>query len=226
MKAAIFDIDGVLTKGFVIRHFWAYLAEKEIINAHPLLSSERAFEKFIKKQKSYREMARESMKHVAMSFKGASQKEIRRMSKKFFCENKIFFFDYTIPLINLLKKKGFRIIAISGSNLEFIENYKRLLNLDSIYGTEFQVLNGKYNGGIKINMALSESKESTIKKLSNIDKIIGFGDSKEDVSILESVKIPVAVNPQPDLELIASRKSWEILNENDNIVERIRELIS
>ncbi len=224
MKAAIFDIAGVLTKGFAVQHFWDYLAEKGAINSADLLSSKRIFDEFKKGRIRYRELVDTSMKHVALSFRGANQKEISDLSKEFFGESEIDIFSYTVPLLRFLKDKDFRIIAISGSNIEFIENYKILLGLDEVYGTEFVVEDGRYTGSIKLNVGLGESKKSIMNSLTS-EKRIGFGDTDQDIHILNSVEIPVAVNPSKELERIARKKRWPVIRENDDVVEKVRELI-
>ncbi len=226
MKVAIFDIDGVLVKGFAIIDFWNHLAENGIIDADKVLENKKTFDRFKKGKLSYREMAINGMKHTALAYKGVSEKKIKKISTEFLMNNKIDVFDYTVPLINLLKKNKIKLIAISGSNIEFIENYKDILGLYIIHGTEFEVINGKYTGSIKLNLALKESKEKIIIQYNRADKILGFGDTDQDVSILESVKFPIAINPSKKLASIAASKGWIILNENDDVVGKVEQLIS
>ena len=224
-KAAIFDIDGVLTKGFAIRHFWNHLARKDIIDARLFLRSHKIFDKFSKGEISYMEMGKTVMENVSLAFRGADQKAVEKESKKFFLQNKIDLFDYTMPLIGLLKKERLKIIAISGSTIEFLENYKKLLGFDTIYGTELEIADGRYTGSIKTRLGIGESKKKTIQNLSGIDKFIGFGDTEQDIPILESVKIPVALNPNKDLEKAATKNGWIILRETDDVVEEVRRLL-
>ncbi|MBI2076041.1 MAG: HAD family phosphatase [Candidatus Aenigmarchaeota archaeon] len=225
MRAAIFDIDGVLTKGFAIRHFWNHLAEKGIIDASPLLTSKKIFDKFHKGEISYREMGNNVMELVALAFRGASQKEVDSESKNFFRSNKIDLFDYTIPLISLLKKQKLKIIAVSGSTIEFLENYKELLGFDVVFGTELEIVDGKYTGSLKTRLGTGESKKKVLQSLSGMDRFIGFGDTEQDIPILESVKVPVALNPNKELESAATEKGWKILRETDDVVEEVRRLL-
>lgn len=224
-KAAIFDIDGVLTKGFAIRHFWNHLARKDIINERLFLRSHKIFDKFSKGEISYMEMGKTVMENVSIAFRGADQKAVEKESRNFFLQNKIDLFDYTMPLIDLLKKERLKIIAISGSTIEFLENYKKLLGFDTIYGTELEIADGKYTGCIKTRLGIGESKKKIIQNLSGIDKFIGFGDTEQDIPILESVKIPVALNPNKDLEKAATKNGWIILRETDDVVEEVRRLL-
>ena len=154
MRAAIFDIDGVLTKGFAIRRFWNHLAEKGVINAAPLFTSKKIFDKFHKGEISYKEMGNSVMENVALAFRGTDQKEVDDESKNFF-----------------------------------------------------------------------RSKKKVLQGLSGIDKFIGFGDTEQDIPILESVKVPVAINPNKELESAATEKGWKILRETDDVVEEVRRLL-
>ena len=226
MKAAFFDIDGVLTKGFAIQKFWDYLAEQDIINPEFLSLSKQIFDKFRKGQISYREMGKNSMKYIALSFKGATQKEIKSLSKKFSKSSNIDLFSYSAHLVKLLRDTGLKLIAISGSNIEFVENYKKLFGFGKVYGTEFEITGGRYTGLIKFNLGLSESKRKIIEGVpENVAKFIGFGDTDQDIPILENVEIPIAINPNKELEIMASEKGWTILKENDKVVETVRGLI-
>ncbi len=226
MKVAFFDIDGVLTKGFAIFGFWNHLAKNNIINAKHVMMNKKIFDKYTRGEISYREMAVKGMNQVATAFKGASQKEIKKISKEFLSNSKIETFHYTIPLIKLLKRNKIKVIAISGSNIEFIENYKSLLGCDKVCGTEFETINGVYIGSVKLHLGLAESKKIIMQNFKGkMNRFLGFGDTDQDIPILENVKIPVALNPNKDLKAIASKRGWTVLRENDDVVDEVRKLI-
>jgi HAD superfamily phosphoserine phosphatase-like hydrolase len=226
MRAAFFDIDGVLTKGFAVFGFWNHLAQNNIINAEHVMANKKIFDKYRKGKISYREMAVKGMNHVATAFKGSSQKEIKKISKEFLLNNRIETFHYTIPLIKLLKGTKIKVIAISGSNIEFIENYKSLLGLDHIYGTEFETINGVYTGSVKLHLGLAESKKIIMQDFSGkMNRFIGFGDTDQDAPILENVKFPIAINPSKKLNSMALKRGWTILTEKDNVIEEVKKFL-
>ena len=225
MKVAIFDIDGVLTKGFFIEEFWGHLASEGIIDKGLFERNLQNRKRYSRGEMSYIELLRTGMPTIAMAYKGAKQSDVKDAARKFLQDNKPELFDYTMPLIRMLKAKGVRLAAVSGSTTDLIENYTQLMGLDEVHGTQFAVQDGVYTGGIKVHMSLDLSKRNIVRGMSG-EKVLGFGDSEQDLGILESVRVPVAMNPHKDLEMIAAKRKWAILNDGDDVVEKVRELIS
>jgi len=227
MKAAFFDIDGVLTKGFVIHDFWRYLGKKGKVAKETVEKLEGIREKYDRGDIGYREMVTNAVQNSGKGLKGKKHSDVKEEMKMFLETRKIETFRYSSPLIKMLKENGFTIIAISGSNIDFIVNYKKILGLDEVYGTEYEVIDGLYTGKIKINMALEEGKSATVEKLVNgMQTAIGFGDTEQDIAILKNVNIPIALNPNNELRKIATERGWSILIENDDVVEEVKKLVN
>src|SRR3989338_2726711 len=173
MKAAFFDIDGVLTRGFVIHDFWIHLAEKAEVKKEALVELEDIRKKYFSGEMNYEDFVRTAVKSAAMSLKGKRHSEIKEEMSRFLEKRRIDIFPYSKPLIKMLKEKNFRIIAISGSNIDFIDNYRKILGFDEVYGTELEVVDGIYTGNIKTSMGLKEVKSVTIERLIDGNKTIG-----------------------------------------------------
>ncbi len=230
MKAVFFDLDGVLTRGFVIVDFWNHLSEKGLMDGYQLDRNEKNFNNYLGGKISYRRFASNGLKCIALAYKGQNQKIIESEARKYLRKKRLEMFPYTLPLVKMLKRRGYRTVAISGSDMVLVNNYRDIMGLDEVFGTEHEISGGIYTGRLKINMALKESKKATISRYSkkkNIDleQSFGFGDSDQDVAILEKVGIPIALNPTKKLRRIAENRGWLVLTEKDNVVESVRELI-
>ena len=228
MKAAFFDIDGVLTRGFLIDDFWNHMAEKGIIKREAYHSRRKLMQSYKKGGTSYVEFITKAPEIIVAEINGMKHAKIKNEMKKFLRGRKIGTFNYSKALIKLFKDSGFKTIAVSGSDQDFIENYKKTLGFDKVYGTKFSVKNGTYTGRIEINMGLKESKSIILNGFSNngLKTSFGFGDTSQDSGILENVDIPIALNPTPDLKKIASKKGWIIMHENDDVVREVENLIN
>ena len=224
MKAAFFDIDGVVTRGFFVEKFWAHLAKKGLISQNFMKKNNRHMQKYRRGEINYLEMM-DGMNVVALAHKGARQSAVRSEARKFLSKYKPETFDYTDPLIAMLKRKGFKVIAISGSNIELTENYIDVLGFDKVYGTEFEVDDDVYTGEVKLHLGLKEAKGRIMEQLSFYNCVIGFGDSSQDVGILENVEIPIALNPHKELETEARKHDWTILRDGDDIIGHVSQLL-
>ena len=227
-KAAFFDIDGVLTKGFLIDDFWNHMVEKGIIRKEAGQKRKKLMQGYKNGQTPYVEFITKAPELIAAEINGMKHSKIKKEMKDFLHKRKINTFSYSKSLIKLFKDSGFRTIAVSGSDQDFIENYKRILDFDEVYGTKFTVKNGTYTGRIEINMGLKESKSTILNGFSNngLKTSFGFGDTAQDAGILENVNIPIALNPTADLKKIASKKGWIIMRENDDVVGEVAKLIN
>ena len=224
MKAAFFDIDGVLTRGFIINDFWNHLGEKGFFPADFIKERQRVMKNYKKGKISYVYLVTHSVESIAKALKGKKRYYVKKEMKDFLHSRNLEIFPYAKPLIKLLKKQRFKIIAVSGSNHDFIENYKEILGFDEVHGTKLEVENDTYTGKVKINLALKETKASVIHTFNSIHSL-GFGDTEQDAGILENVNIPIAVNPTKELRKIAVQKDWKILTEKNDVVKEVRKLL-
>src|SRR3989344_9244337 len=160
MKAAFFDIDGVLTRGFIIDDFWKHLGKKGFFTDDFIKERQRVMENYRKGKISYVYLVTHSIESVAKVLKGKKRSYVKKEMRAFLHGSSLEIFPYSKPLIKLLKKQGFKVIAVSGSDHDFIENYKEILGFDEVHGTKLEVENDIYTGKVKINLALKETKAS------------------------------------------------------------------
>jgi HAD superfamily hydrolase (TIGR01490 family) len=228
IKAAFFDLDGTLLDGFIICSFPHFLYKKGLFSLNSKEKIDFLFEEYKKGKISYSNAALKIPKEYAKGLKHQNQKEIIFLSSFFMSNFKKNIFSYSKSLVQLMKKKGFRTIAISGSPIEAINNLK-FLGFQNIYGTELEVINEIYTGKLNSNLVLRKNKKilfhNTVSSL-NIDlsSSFAFGDTAQDLPMLKSVKYPFAVNPDNFLKKEANNNFWPIVNK-DNILSEVKKTL-
>jgi len=114
------------------------------------------------------------------------------------------------------RKQG-HIIAIVTNSLELmIGRIKETTKIKHLIASELEVKNGKITGTAN-RVSYGINKAKFIKKFAqrfNIDlqKSYAYSDNSSDVSMLETVGNPVAVNPQWGMLRTARQRNWKIIN--------------
>ena len=129
-------------------------------------------------------------------------------------------YAYTRGLIGRLKKEGYLLFAISGSQIEIVEKIAKYWGFDEWVGTVYEYKNERFTGKKIIGSA---DKAKTLKKF--IDKndaalkdSIAVGDSMSDAPMLKMVELPIAFNPEGQLFEQARKKGWKVVVERKNRV--------
>lgn len=126
---------------------------------------------------------------------------------------------YTRDLLRQLKKEGYFLIAISGSQQELVEPFARRYGFDMWVGQEWErgekYFTGKvtktHTGKDKIIERLVGEHDLTMKDS------YGVGDSNGDSGMLSVVDNPVAFNPTRELHEKAIEHGWKIVIERKNV---------
>ena len=212
VKAAFFDIDGTLLRGFLICSFSEYLSKKGFFYSQENENIQQALHLYSAGRLSASDAAREIPNRYALGIKGKKKEKISELAKKFVLGYKENIFSYAEELVNLMNRNGFTTIAISGSPIEVVEKLD-FLGFKHIYGTEYSTRDGVYDGKIKNNLVVRETKTNLFSKIvleKNIDlkESYAFGDTEWDLPMLSAVSYPVAVNPNKELMRVAEEKKW------------------
>ena len=129
-------------------------------------------------------------------------------------------YTYTRDLIAKLKKDGYLLFAISGSQTEIVAKIASYYGFDDYVGTVYERLDSSFSGQKTIG---SHQKDKTLKELvrkhtASYKDSIGVGDSHSDISMLQLVEQPIAFNPERDLFGHARVNGWKVVIERKNMV--------
>src|SRR6478736_1914950 len=124
-------------------------------------------------------------------------------------------FAEAAELIEQHQALGHDVVIVSTSGTEVVEPIGEMLGADHVVATRMAVEDGRYTGGIKF-YAYAENKAKAIQDLArkrgyDLTRSYAYSDSVTDVSMLEAVGHPHAVNPDKDLRRVAKDRGWPIL---------------
>lgn len=216
----IFDLDGVIYSGFLANDFAQFLCEKEQFSPSNLDSILSLTKKYHDGKISYKKMAFLLLNQYANALKNRKASTIQQLANEFIHGSQINFFPYAKELIEVAHRHG-KTVMISGSPQEVVTALKTILPLDEQYGTNFETKNGVYTGKVKRNLALAEKKKELLENWFCENALLvqhsfGFGDTLQDIPILEKVDYAFACNPVKDLEKYARQKKWKTIFRNQN----------
>jgi HAD superfamily hydrolase (TIGR01490 family) len=124
-------------------------------------------------------------------------------------------YDEAVSLIEEHHAAGRDVIIVSTSGSEVVEPIGEMLGADHVVATRMAVENGRYTGDIKF-YAYAENKAKAIQDLArkrgyDLARSYAYSDSVTDVTMLEAVGHPHAVNPDKDLRKVARERGWPVL---------------
>jgi HAD superfamily phosphoserine phosphatase-like hydrolase len=133
-------------------------------------------------------------------------------------------YTFTRDLIGQLKKQGYLLFAISGSQEEIVAKIAKHYGFDDFVGSSY-IRQGAGFSGQKVVRTHDKHKtlaELVKKHAAGQQGSVGVGDSAGDISMLEAVEQPVAFNPEQKLYAHARAKGWKIVVERKNVVYELR----
>ncbi len=129
-------------------------------------------------------------------------------------------YNYSRDLLQDLKKQGYILFAISGSQDEIVSKIAAHYGFDDFIGTTYERKGDKFTGK-KIVAAHFKDKalESLVEKHGvNYKGSLAIGDSKSDIAMMKQVEQPIAFNPEKSLFEHAKEQGWKIVLERKNMV--------
>lgn len=110
---------------------------------------------------------------------------------------------------------GRDVIIISSSGTEVVEPIGARLGVDLAIGTQMEIVDGHYTGGI-LFYAYGKYKAEAMEALAaergySLADSFAYTDSHTDLPMLEVVGHPVATNPDNELKRIARERDWEVV---------------
>ena len=124
-------------------------------------------------------------------------------------------YDEAVCLIEEHKAAGRDVVIVSTSGTEVVEPIGAMLGADIVVASRLEVVDGQYTGDIEY-YAYAEEKARALADLAvsegyDLDACYAYSDSVTDVTMLEAVGHPHAVNPDKDLRRVAKDRGWPVL---------------
>ncbi len=227
-KFAVFDIDGTLIRWQLYHALVDTLARQGYIKpgAYQAMKDARMAWKRRVGGTSFLDYERKVIDVYESVLKSIQYQQFERGVNAVFEEYKDQAYTYTRRLIASLKKQGYLLFAISGSQTEIVAKIAGHYGFDDYVGTIYERAGAGFSGQKTIG---SLRKDETLKALAKKHRAgfggsFGVGDSRSDIAMLELVETPIALNPEADLFKHAREKGWKIVLERKNMVYELENI--
>jgi HAD superfamily hydrolase (TIGR01490 family) len=219
---AVFDIDGTLIR-WQLYHAIAdamiqlgYAAPKVYEKA----KEARMAWKRREETESFRAYELELISAYEQVLKTLTFEEFETAAQTVFDEYKDQVYRYTRGLIKDLKAKGYLLFAISGSQQEVVEKIAAYYGFDDCVGSMYERGKNGFTGNVTIHR---EGKHAVLDRLvkkhgATYADSYAVGDSEGDITMLEKVEHPIAMNPTKKLFEAAKERRWKVVIERKNVI--------
>jgi HAD superfamily hydrolase (TIGR01490 family) len=123
----------------------------------------------------------------------------------------------TRALLDHHRNRGDTLLIISATNLFITAPIADLFDIPHILSTEPEIIANRYTGRYLGTPTYMEGKVIALNawlagSSHNLEGSYFYSDSINDLALLEAVSIPVVVNPDEKLSVIARQRNWQILD--------------
>jgi HAD superfamily hydrolase (TIGR01490 family) len=114
------------------------------------------------------------------------------------------------------REAGHVVAIVTGASLYVARPLARRLEIEHIVASELEVgPDGKFTGRVAPPLCYGEGKVTRAQRLADalgfrLEDATFYSDSLSDLPLLERVREPVCVNPDPRLSRLARRRGWRI----------------
>ena len=120
-------------------------------------------------------------------------------------------------LLEQHRARGDQLLIITSTNRFVTAPIAELLGVDALLATEPAMHDGRYTGEILFEPCYQAGKISHLERWlqqhgGDLADSYFYSDSINDRFLLERVRYPVAVDPDPVLRALAEEKQWQIIS--------------
>lgn len=219
---AVFDIDGTLVRWQLYHAIAEALAKRGHIDTktHQKIKDARTLWKNRTHGEAFGDYQTELIAVYEKLLLDLSVRSFNEAVQAVFDEYKDQVYIYTRDLIKKLKKDGYLLFAISGSQIEIVSKIAKYYGFDDYVGTVYAHEKDKFTGSATIHLGGKHVvlQELMAKHHASLAGSVAVGDGASDISMLEMVEIPIAFNPEKKLFDCAKDKGWKVVVERKNMI--------
>lgn len=219
MRVAIFDFDGTLYEKETFQIMMEHLKNHPLYHTRYQSFFMRILPRYIGfKIKVYPEgrMKEKSMQLYLNALKQLSQIEVETYFREIAADMREDFNPLVLSKLEQHIDDGDYVMLVSGSYTPFIQIVTEQLGFDKVIGTDIFYENNTIDystpvyhiNGLRKNEKIEEALHG---KVVDWENSYAYADSLSDLSVLELVGNPVAVQPDEPLQIIAEERKWKII---------------
>jgi HAD superfamily hydrolase (TIGR01490 family) len=215
MTLAIFDLDHTLLTGDSDYLWGEYMVENCIVDEHKFRARNKVFYQDYQRgtldSERYLEFALEPLIHFTIEELYAWRADyVEKWIKPLIAPG-------AEKLLHSHRARNHELLIISATNLFVTEPIAQLLEVPSVLATEPEIIDNRYTGRYLGTPTYQEGKVTVLTEwLGDSDHSLAgsyfYSDSINDISLLELVDNPIAVNPDDELKTIAETRNWEVID--------------
>lgn len=223
-RLAIFDIDGTIFRKNLHFELIDNLVYQGVFGKDIRKELIKFYRSWLENEGTYECYRDELIKLYNQNIINCEQTRIKKVAKSVAKFNAKRIYIFAKNKIEELRKK-YVMLMISGSPIEIVEEYAKILQFDDFFGTVYGIDgNNKYTGeeiftpvknkGLVVKQYIAENGLS-------LKNSFGIGDTESDANFLKLVDEPIAFNPNLNLKKIAEKNKWKIVVEKKDVVYNI-----
>lgn len=221
-KIAVFDIDGTLFRSSLLIEFNKALMAEGVIPKKAVKRLLPEYYAWRDRKGQYNDYLNRVIEVHASGIKGKREVDVKKVARKVFNHHKDRVYRFSRDELKRLQKNHYT-VAISGSPSEVVSLFAKYHGFDESYATVYEIdKTGRYTGQLAdrrtIGMKGHILEEVVATRNLTLKGSHAYGDTENDISYLDMVDKPVAVNPSSGLYKVANKEQWKIIVERKDII--------
>ena len=204
---ALSDVDGTIVKGSLVLNHACWLHREQVINLGDLPG------KWLRNQKNER-IIQDLAEEYREAIIGKTEQDIMVDEYVDSVVSNPSRFYSTLYRLRLMRKRGTRVVLISGSPSFLVSRLGDRFQFDTVATTYLKDTRGRFTGEYE-GMFTSAAKKAYLKRL-NLERyssVIAFGDTRSDVPLLERAHWRILVDPNADTHQAVGHMVNEIVHD-------------
>lgn len=223
-RAAVFDLDNTLVRGSALFHFGAYAARRGAVSPLEILRFAAAEVRLVRGRGEPVDVSSGIAERALGLVAGRERVELVRVARQF-VDRRLDRMLNPVAMAELARhqRRGRPLLLATASPQELADAIAWRLRIPRALGTVAEVADGRYTGRLVGPLCHGSAKAERVRRALGEQGIdladcAAYSDSVHDVPLLVGAGTAFAVNPDAELERIARRNGWSVL---DGARERI-----
>ena len=208
----IFDIDRTIYDGSIGQDFIIELVNEGLVSPKILASLSIELLEYELDIQAYNKTVKDALQILSNELINCDVKAVKEVAKKVLILNHYKFYDYIFEIPQLFKDFDYTLLSLEPQIL--VEEISEYIKIPNIICNEF-----KYNQHKMLGNNFIETNKLNLLEKSKFNErkiIAAFGDSENDLGILNKANLKFVINPTPNLiKLITTNQDFIISNSKD-----------
>ncbi len=214
MTLAIFDLDNTLLSGDSDHAWGLFLAELNVVDAnHHRREQQRYYADYVAGKLDIHEFLRFQLQ----ALKDNDPADLRQWRERFVSEKIVpMISQHAYDLVRRHRAQGHTLMIITATNRFITQPIAHKFDVDVLIATEPEMVNGRFTGEVQGVPCFQDGKVTLLHTWltehgGDLNGSWCYTDSHNDLSLMQVVDHPVAVNPDHVLTAEAKYRGWPIL---------------